>query len=144
MNTMINSDMSSITVSDDGLKRCGLPPYNPENLQKWASEAEITAYLAKIENDSRFWSDVPAPSYRTTLTPVEFKMMLTAAERVAVKQAAEAGDLVLADFLELLNDPRLKSVILTHPDNIAAMNYLVSLSILTEARAATILQGMLE
>jgi hypothetical protein len=143
MGTVINSDFSSTTTRTDG-KVLNLASHNPFTGEPFTSNAEVEAFVASIIGEDKYFLEPIVPSYRTTLTPVEFKMMLTVAERVAVKQAAEAGDLVLADFLELLNDPRLKSVILTHPDNIAAMNYLVSLSILTEARAATILQGMLE
>ena len=68
-------------------------------------------------------------------------MMFTAVERVAIKNAA-ATDPIVEDFLEVLNDLRLKEVILTLQANIDAINYMVSKSLLTAERGAEILQGM--
>lgn len=85
----------------------------------------------------------PVPTYRIILTPLEFKMMFTAPERVAIKVAATT-DPIVEDFQEIANDPRLKEVILTLPANIDAINYLVSKSLLTAERGEEILRGMPE
>lgn len=138
MGVTINQDKTVVIVNDLGT--CRLPNYNPVTLLPWSSDAEITAYVATIQADARYFSQ-PRPK-RTVLTPVEFKMQFTAQERIATKVAAEAGDELLVDFLEVLNDPRLKEVILTLPENIQAISYLVSIEILTADRAIEILSGI--
>jgi hypothetical protein len=141
MNITINADLSSKIISEDGKKQCGLPSYNPETLAPFSSEAEVTAYARSIYGNPRFFHDIPTTTYRTTMSPVEFKMLLTAQERVAIKELAKT-DPIIEDFLEILNDPRLKDVILTLQANIDAMGYLTLLGVLTTERAEVILRGM--
>ena len=78
--------------------------------------------------------------YPTTLTPVEFKLLFTSPERVAIKEASKT-DPIIEDFLEIMNDLRLKEVILTLQSNIDAIHYLVSKNLLTEERGEEILAG---
>lgn len=75
------------------------------------------------------------------LTPLEFKMCFTTAERIAIKTAKE-NDPVLQDTYEILDDVRLKTVDLNLASNRALIDYLVSLSLITSDRAAQIKQGV--
>ena len=83
----------------------------------------------------------PVPQYRTTLTAMEFKMLFTVQERVAIK-SARATDPYVEDFWSMVEDPRLQEVILTLQPNIDAIHYLVSKSLLTVGRGEEILRGM--
>lgn len=53
-------------------------------------------------------SDPPAP-VPPKLSPVEFKLLFTSAERIAIK-TLRVTDPVVDDFFELLDDPRLTGV----------------------------------
>lgn len=75
---------------------------------------------------------------RPRLSPIEFKLLFTAQERVAIKAST---DLIVQDFFEIVNDPRLTFVDLQLSSTIGAINYLVSLTLLTAPRAAEILNG---
>lgn len=136
----INADLTATIVNDLGM--CNLPGYNPETLNPWRNDAELTAYAESVQGNPRFFSKPVEKVWRTVLTPVEFKMQFSAPERIAIKTAAIAGDALLEDFLDILNDPRLKEVTLTLQDNIAAIGYLVSLGILTQERSEAILKGI--
>ncbi len=46
-------------------------------------------------------------NYLKLLSPVEFKMLFTSEERIAIKASTDA---VVQDFFELINDPRLTQV----------------------------------
>ena len=85
----------------------------------------------------------PVKRYRTMLTPLEFKMLFTATERVAIKAAA-ATDPLIADYLEIADDPRLKDVDLTLHANVDGIGYMVSKGLLTASRGAAILLGIEE
>ena len=75
-----------------------------------------------------------------SVSPVEFKLLFTAEERIALRQARVA-DLVLQDFFDIAEDPHLTKVELTLPSTIAALDYMVSKGFLTEERAAEIKLG---
>lgn len=53
--TTVNTDLSSLTVSDDGTRECVLPNHNPETLAPFLSEADVLAYVATIEGREHFW-----------------------------------------------------------------------------------------
>ena len=78
-----------------------------------------------------------------TPTPVQFMLMFAPAERVAMK-AARATDPVLDDFFDIVDDPRLTYVDLGLQSTKDAVAYLVSKSLITEARAVEILAGVLK
>ena len=77
------------------------------------------------------------------VSPVEFKLLFTSAERVAIK-AARAGDQIIDDFYDIVEDPRLTFVDLGLQSTKDAIAYLVSNNLLTEARAAEVLSGVLK
>lgn len=70
------------------------------------------------------------------ITPIAFKLRFGAAERVAIY---ESTDLLVKDFTLLLDDPRLTEVDLALKATTDGIAYLVSKSLLTQARADEIL-----
>lgn len=77
------------------------------------------------------------------VSPVEFKLLFTAQERVAIK-AARATDPVIDDFYDVIEDPRLTFVDLGLQSTQDALAYLVSQNLLTQARADEVLSGVLK
>lgn len=85
--------------------------------------------------------DPPAPVVvPPKVSPVEFKLLFTAPERVAIKAST---DPVVQDFFEIVNDPRLTYVDLGLQSTKDAIGYLQSKGLLTAERAAVILTGVL-
>jgi hypothetical protein len=80
---------------------------------------------------------------RSTVSPVEFKLLFTPQERVAIK-SARASDPVIEDFMEIVEDPRLTYVDLNLRSTQDALGYLVAKGILTEDRKAQIIEGTLQ
>lgn len=74
------------------------------------------------------------------VSPVQFKLLFTAPERVAIKAST---DPVVQDFFEIVNDPRLTFVDLGLQSTKDAIGYLQSKGLLTGERAAAILTGTL-
>lgn len=84
-------------------------------------------------------SEVIAP----TVSPVEFKLLFTAAERVAIK-AARATDSVIDDFYDVVEDPRLTYVDLGLQSTREAIDYLIGKGLVSEERREAILSGELQ
>jgi len=86
----------------------------------------------------------PTPSEpeaeKIILSPVEFKLCFTAMERVAIKTLGTT-DPIVADFLELLNDPRLQTVDLSLTSNANAIDYLIFQGAIAAERREQILSG---
>jgi len=76
------------------------------------------------------------PEEETAYTPLEFLRMFTMAERKLMKDST--NDVVI-DFLWLAD--KASYVSLADTDTISAINYFVTLNILTSARATEILNG---
>lgn len=83
-----------------------------------------------------------APAY-PQVSPVQYQLLFTAAERVAIK-AARADDPVIDDMYTLLEDPRLTHVDLALKSTQDALLYLQSKGLITEARRLEILTGNLQ
>jgi hypothetical protein len=94
-----------------------------------------------------------SPPLRKKLSPVEFKLQFTSAERLAIRAArsysgndatktmfAEAID----DFFDIVDDPRLTNVDLDHPQTIEGVEALAAAGLITTDRAAVILAGVVE
>ena len=77
------------------------------------------------------------------LTPIEFKLCFTVAERIAIK-ALKDSNVIIADFLEVLDDPRLTEVNLSLQSNKDAIDYLISLSVVSAERKDEILSGIMK
>ncbi len=92
----------------------------------------------------------PAPVEPTTpvvvppkVSPVEFMLLFTSPERVAIK-TARIADPIIDDFLDIVEDPRLTQVDLGLKSTQDALSYFVSLGILTAERRTEILTGELK
>jgi hypothetical protein len=82
----------------------------------------------------------PVPIVDRVVTPPEFMLLFTSAERVAIRDAVAAGtDKVLADWWAIINDARLQEVHLGRQSTSDALAYLVSAALLTQARMTAIL-----
>ena len=77
------------------------------------------------------------------ISPVEFKLLFTPQERMAIK-AARATDDILDDLFTILDDPRLKEVNLNLESNKAVMAYLESKGLVTSERKAEIMTGIMK
>ena len=85
----------------------------------------------------------PEPSEAAKVSPVEFKLLFTSAERVAIK-AARATDPVIDDFYDIVEDPRLTHVDLGLQSTKDALSYMVAQGLLTEERRLEILAGLVQ
>lgn len=77
------------------------------------------------------------------VSPVEFKLLFTPQERVAIK-AARATDVAIDDFFDIVEDPRLTFVDLGLQSTQDALSYLVQQGLLTVERRQQILAGQVQ
>ena len=77
------------------------------------------------------------------ISPVEFKLLFTPQERLAIK-AERLNDEILDDLFTILDDPRLKEVNLNLESNKAVMAYLESKGLITSERKAEIMTGIMK
>lgn len=82
----------------------------------------------------------PVATY-AKVSPVEFMLLFTAAERVAIKAARET-DPVIGDFLDIIEDPRLSYVDLGLASTQEALDYLTTEAFIGANRKAEILTGI--
>lgn len=74
------------------------------------------------------------------ISAIGFKLLFTAAERVAIKTSV---DPVVQDFYDLVQDQRLTEVNLALPSVAEALQYLEAAELIATGRAAQILSGVL-
>ena len=74
-----------------------------------------------------------------TVSAIEFKLLFTSVERIAIKTSV---DPVVQDFFSLIEDPRLTSVRLGLKSTQDALTYLEAISILNAGRKDQILTGV--
>lgn len=87
--------------------------------------------------------DPPAPVVENPkVSPVEFKLLFTSQERVAIK-AARSTDAIVDDFFDIVEDPRLTFVDLNLQSTKDALSYLVMQELITAERREQILAGTL-
>ena len=79
---------------------------------------------------------VPAP----VISPIDFKLLFTSPERVAIKNA-RVTDEILEDFYSIIEDPRLTSVDLGLQSTIDGIGYLAVQSLIEPERVEVILAG---
>ena len=77
------------------------------------------------------------------ISPVEFKLLFTPQERIAIKAARETDE-ILDDLFTILDDPRLKEVNLNLESNKAIMAYLEGKGLITSERKAEIMTGIIK
>ena len=95
-----------------------------------------------VRNEDGEWeAPAPSPSEATKVSPVEFKLLFTSAERVAIK-AARATDQVIDDFYDIVEDLRLTFVDLGLRSTQDALSYMVAQGLLTDERRSEILAGV--
>lgn len=98
-----------------------------------------------IRKDGQWSAPAPAPQPEPVpvypkVTPVEFKMLFTSAERIAIKAARET-DPVIDDYFDIVEDPHLQAVDLGLHSVQEGIQYLQAIGILTEDRVSQILAG---
>ena len=93
------------------------------------------------EPDSDYVIPEPEKVY-PKVSPLEFKMLFTAQERIAIKEA-KATDEVLQDGFEILEDTRLTVVDLGLASTQDFIDYMTSLGLLTTERADKIKSGII-
>jgi len=82
---------------------------------------------------------LPTIEYKK-ISPLEFKMLFTVTERIAIKNL-KLTDEIICDWYEILDDPRLKEVDLGLKSTQDGLNYLVSKDVLEESRVLEILEA---
>ncbi|STQ91419.1 hypothetical protein [Iodobacter fluviatilis] len=104
------------------------------------TDHDVTGYTYAA---GQFVAPAPVLSASPLVTPIEFKLLFTAAERVAIK-AARADHPLIADFYEIIEDPRLTHVDLNLQSTRFALMYLEEQSLITAARRLEILSGVVQ
>lgn len=88
--------------------------------------------------------DPPAPvAEHPKVSPIEFKLLFTAQERVAIK-TARATDPVIDDFYDVVEDPRLTFVDLGLQSTRDAIGYLAAQGLIGAERVEQILAGVMQ
>lgn len=112
--------------------------------------AEFEPVPADVQNgwvlsDGQWAAPAPVvivPAVGDTLpTPVEFMLLFTSAERVAIK-AQRATDPVIDDFFDIAEDPRLTVIRLSARTTVEAVNYFAQQGLIAVERVAVILAGV--
>ena len=93
------------------------------------------------ESDPDYVAPEPEKVY-PKVSPVEFKMLFTSQERIAIKNA-RVTDEILQDGFEILEDSRLTVVDFGLASVQDLIDYIVSLELLTTERADKIKSGIL-
>jgi len=106
---------------------------------KFPDEASLEIALEAMEEPSSPGWTPPAVA-APLVSPVEFKLLFTAQERVAIKQL-RATDELLEDFMSIIEDPRLTHVNLGLSSVIEGVDYLVSVEVISLQRAAAVKTG---
>jgi len=94
-------------------------------------------FTKPIENTLE--ASLPTIEYKK-ISPLEFKMLFTVTERIAIKNL-KLTDEIICDWYEILDDPRLKEVDLGLKSTQDGLNYLVSKDVLEESRVSEILEA---
>jgi len=81
----------------------------------------------------------PAVEY-AKISPIEFKMLFTVSERLAINPLKQSDE-IIKDWFEILDDSRLTTVDLGLKSTQDALDYLVTLDVLTEDRKVEILNN---
>jgi hypothetical protein len=97
------------------------------------TDEEVLAAIANASSEESFLAI-------TEVSPVEFKLLFTPQERIALR-AAKVKDFVLQDFFDIAEDPRLTKIHLKLESTIMAINYMVMKGFLTAERGDQIKAG---
>lgn len=113
----------------------------PDDAQ--SGDGWVNGALVKPEPPAPVEPPAPAPATSPQVSPVQFKLLFTPQERVAIK-AARASDPVIDDFFDIVEDPRLTFVDLGLQSTQDALSYLVQQGLLTVERRQQILAGQVQ
>ena len=105
----------------------------------WLRDAATGAWLAPEPVELK----PETPAAFPKISPVEFKLLFTPQERVAIK-AARATDPAIDDFYDIVEDPRLTHVNLGLQSTQDALGYLETKGLITDARRVQILAGKIQ
>jgi len=123
------------TVSTEPAARVfgGVDTYN----YSFADEAEADAAIESADLSGE--PVAPASPKPPKVSVIEYKMLFTSAERIAVKAST---DPVIIDLQELMNDPRTANVDLALQSISDALDYMTYLGLIAAGRKAEILTGV--
>ena len=82
------------------------------------------------------------PALPAKVSPVEFMLLFTSPERVAIK-ALRQTDPIIDDFIDIIEDPRLTFVDLGLGSTVSAIDYLIYVGLVAPERKAEILTGVM-
>lgn len=114
-----------------------IDPDHPDSIQIIDAPFDVTGYAFQGGEFVPVVTEAP----RAKVSPVEFKLLFKAQERVAIKTSA---DLIVQDFFEIVNDPRLTFVDLQLQSTKDALAYLTSLNLIGPGRMDAILTGIVQ
>lgn len=103
----------------------------------------VNGQLVKPEPPAPTPEPEPVPPAPPKVSPVEFKLLFTSPERIAIK-AERATDPVIDDFFDIVDDPRLTFVDLGLQSTQDALAYLEAKGLIAPGRAAEILAGQVQ
>ena len=109
--------------------------------------AEIAAQFMVVDDEVTVPTrPKPTPSVQVAPVPpkvsvIEYKMLFTSAERIAVKAST---DPVIIDLQELMNDPRTVNVDLSLKSISDTLDYMTYLGLIAPGRKAEILTGEIQ
>ena len=105
----------------------------------WRRDPQTGAWLAPEPVELQ----PETPTAFPKVSPVEFKLLFTAQERVAIK-AERGNDPMIDDFFGIIEDPRLTYVDLGLQSTQDALGYLETKGFITYARRVQILAGKIQ
>jgi hypothetical protein len=119
--------------------------YPQELIDKCSEEVPDYVYIGAIRDSNGVWPGGPEPIKPAcpTVSPVEFKLLFTSAERIAIKAARET-DPIVEDFYSIVEDPRLTQVDLKLQSTQNAIDYLIAQNLVNADRKFSILNGELK
>lgn len=107
----------------------------------WDPDPAVSLFLWAGNNQAGAtgWLEINMPKVPVPITAMQFKLLFTQSERMAIHTAA-ATDLTLYDYLDLIGTNGA-GIDLDHPVVVAGIQHLVDATIITSDRAAQILAG---
>lgn len=113
---------------------------NSSTQPEWAGGVWDCGDFRVTDPTGKAYSVTELPPAAPKVSPVEFKMLFTSVERVAIR-TARTTDPTVDDFFDLVEDPRLTYVDLALPSVQGALHYLAAAQLIADARIPEILSG---
>lgn len=61
---IINDDLTSHVITDDGAKECFLPNYNPETFVPFTDKEQVEQFISTIYSNPNYWMPYESPEKR--------------------------------------------------------------------------------